>query len=59
MRKQLKKLTLNRETITLLSRSQLALPHGAGPSGTAVGSECLTDGCSKNYCFTHLPGCAI
>ena len=57
MKKQLQKLTLNRETITLLSRSQLNLAHGGGASGTAVGSECLTDGCSRNYCFTHLDTC--
>lgn len=60
MRKGLKKLTLNRETITLLSLPQLHLAQGGRPSATAFpGGECLTDNCSINYCFTNLDTCNV
>jgi len=59
MRKSMKKLTLNKETVAFLSLPQLYLAQGGGPSGTAYpGGECLTDNCSKNYCFTHLDTCS-
>jgi hypothetical protein len=58
MRKRLKKLTLNKETVSLLSLPQLHLAQGGAPSATAIpGGECLTDYCSKHYCFTHLDTC--
>lgn len=57
MKKNTKKLQLNRETLASLAFADLA--KGGRRSDTAVGSECLTDGCSINYCFTHLNTCAV
>jgi hypothetical protein len=55
MRKNRKRLELNRETIALLSDSKLLDIQGGGPSQNY--GECLTDRCSVAYCFTTGPAC--
>jgi hypothetical protein len=57
MKRHFQKLSLNRETITLLTRFDLDLAKGGRPSDTAVGGECLTDGCSINYSCTVIKTC--
>jgi hypothetical protein len=55
MRKNRKKLVLNRETIAFLSDPKLLGIQGGAPSDNY--GECLTDQCSRRYCFTTGPAC--
>lgn len=57
MKKHPQKLALNKETLTLLSRFDFDLVKGGHRSDTAVGGECLTDGCSINYSCTVIITC--
>ncbi|MBW8874060.1 MAG: class I lanthipeptide [Acidobacteria bacterium] len=55
MRKNRKRLVLNKETVAVLSDPKLLGVHGGGP--TPGYGECLTDRCSVAYCFTTGPTC--
>lgn len=51
MRRNRKRLMLNRETIVHLSEPHLSEAQGGWPRSNPYGA-CLTDECSVAYCFT-------
>lgn len=51
MRKNRKRLVLNRETIAYLSEPNFPRVQGGWPRSNPYGA-CLTDECSVAYCFT-------
>jgi len=53
--KPVKRLTLNRETLRSLADGELRKIAGRAPSENYT--QCLTDRCSIDYCFTTGPRC--
>jgi hypothetical protein len=53
--KPVKRLKLSRETLRFLADGELRKVAGREPSQNYT--QCLTDTCSVNYCFTAGPGC--